>query len=220
MRHGGNSQAGNILIYILIAILLMGMLTVALRGSGDIGQDVDKESANIKASQIIKYSDEVATAVQTILQNGASETDIRFAVPGYTTNLGGYGNITDTPQYQVFSTQGGGATYRLPPMGANDGSRWIFAGNFAMPQIGSEKADLVALLSVNQQTCTAINNQLGITATPTIACGTTIAYIGNFATSPTTVDPAAFTQLPAARVCYACSNIANYYSYGSVLLAR
>lgn len=210
-------QNGNVLFYILIAIFLLGALTVALRSSGTMEGGIDKESANVKAQQIIRYGGEVAQAVQIILDNGASETDIRFAHPNADAT---YGTITTNPQNQVFSSQGGKATYRLAPTGANTGDKWIFAGNFALPQVGSDRADLVALLNVTQPVCNAINSQLGIESTPAISCGTTTAFIGTYAASPTVINPASFTQLPVMQVCYRCTNITDYYSYSAVLYAR
>lgn len=211
-------QGGNVLFYLLIAIFLLGALTVALRSSGTMEGGIDKESANVKAQQIIRFSDEVAQAVQIVLDNGASETDLRFAHPNALAN---YGTITTTPEFQIFSSLGGKAAYRLPPTGANDdGSKWIFAGNFSLPQVGSDRGDLVALLRVTKPVCDSINSQLSINTTPAISCGSPVAFIGSYLTPPDAIDPAAFTQLPVSKICYRCTNITDYYSYSAVLYAR
>lgn len=212
-----NPQSGNILFYILIAIFLIGMLTVALRNPGSTDGGIDREAAAVKAQQIIKYGSELTQAVRTILENGASESEIRFAHPDADI---AYGTITTTPQFQVFSNEGGKAAYRLPPAGVNDGSKWMFDGHFAIPHMGSQRSDLIAILRVNQPVCAAINNRLGLSDIPALVCDPITFFAGVYPATPTPISPTPFGNVPVPQICYQCSNDPENFSYMNVLYAR
>jgi len=208
MNRPVSAQSGNILLYILIAIVLIGLITVALRSNGGMTENVDKESDASKATQLIRYAGELSQAVQIILSNGASEADVRFAIPGSVT--AGYGDIATTPANQVFSSQGGKAVYRLPPAGVNDGTAWAFSAGRSMPQVGSDKADLTAILTnVTDSSCQAIDSQLGFSSVPTAACGTvTSGFLGasDYSSSPIILSTAGFSLLPAPQACIKCTS--------------
>ena len=216
-----SSQSGNVLLYILIAIVLIGFLTIALRDNGGTNASVDNEKASSLATQIIKYGGELQSGVDTLLKNGVSESDLRFAYPN---EFPDYGTITTTPQFQIFSQQGANVTYRSPPNNSTTIAKtYRILGNNAMPQAGSAKADLVMVLTdVTDGVCDAINKQVGISAKPSLTtCGTPTLYgINNlFKSSPDAIDPAAFTTLPALQFCAYCADqTRNIYFY--TLLAR
>ena len=85
-------QSGNILIYIIGAIALIGLLTVMVKGSTLPGAGIDREELELRASDIQQYAMELERAVAYILQSGYSESDIRFAHPNHSS---AYGDITD-----------------------------------------------------------------------------------------------------------------------------
>ena len=230
MKHHANTQNGNILFYVLLGIVLLGALTVALRNT-NVGQDnIDKEDYILKANQIQKYGSDISSAVNILLENGLSEADIRFAHPDAASD---YGTITTTPTQQIFAPSGGKANYRAPPEGVNDGSLWEFFATTRMPQIGSNKAELIAVLpNVTQGFCTVINDQLGFTkgSQPTdSATGTTPdcimgsssqRFTGSFSdTSPNILDSTSFSRLPSLQGCAYCAS-SSTYNYYYVLLAR
>ena len=163
---GYESERGNILFMILIAIVLIGGLTAAIQStSRPEGANIDSETLVLRASEVQRYASELERAVTFILQDGKSESDIRFA---YHTADEDYGDLAaDTdPSDQVFAREGGGATYREPPEGINDGSPWEFYGGTHAPGVGrADRAELVAVLPhVTQAFCdkiNAINGQTG-----------------------------------------------------------
>ena len=210
-------QSGNVLFYILIAIFLLGSLTVALRSSGDMEGGIDKESASVKAQQIIRYGAEVAQAVQIILDNGASETDIRFSHPNAAP---AQGDITVTPNFQVFSSQGGKALYRNF-VGVTSGSLQVAGGSArSLPQVGSDKDELyLAIWPINDNICQAINTQLGLSSVPTVDCGEGNVFSGSFTSSSTILNTSAFPSLPAPEFCSVCSNL-GHTVYFKTLIAR
>jgi hypothetical protein len=231
MAHERSSEIGSIIFYILIGIILLGTLTIALRNIGSGGADnIDRETLILKATQVQRYGAELANAVKDLQTNQVSEADIRFAYPTAPTD---YGDITTTPTYQVFDAKGGRATYRTPPDGVNDGSSWEFFATTDVPQVGSDKAELIAVLPhVTQAFCNVINTQLGFTvgtqptddvngSSPDCVMGASSQrFTGSFSdSSPNTLDDATFSRLPALQACVYCAAGATY-NYYYVLQAR
>lgn len=225
-----NSEQGNVLFYILLGLVLLGVLTVAIRNSGGLEENIDREDYTLKAGQVQRYGQELSQAVNAVLGNGASETQIRFA---HGSAAADYGTITTTPTNQVFSSAGGKANYQLPPDGVNDGSKWEFFATTRIPQVGSNRAELVAVLpNVTQGFCTIINKQLGFTtgtqptdntngSTPDCVMGaSTNRFTGTFLdSSPNLMDSTTFSRLPAMQGCVSCAS-GSTYNYFYVLLAR
>ena len=75
-----NSQSGNILIYILGAVFLLGALTIMVKGSSAPGGGIDEEALIIRVSEVQNYGRELEQAVSYIFQNGHSEADIRLSL--------------------------------------------------------------------------------------------------------------------------------------------
>lgn len=161
------NESGNILIYILGAIFLLGLLVVISKGSTTPGAGIDQENIAIAVSEVQSYGAELERAVAFILQDGHSESDIRFAHPDADV---AYGDITDTPSRQIFSRNGGGATYREPPNGIQvTPTPWYFTGRNSVDGIGTndnagqgnlESADLTAMLNnVTKSFCMLVNEK-------------------------------------------------------------
>jgi hypothetical protein len=161
------NEAGNILIYILGAIFLLGLLVITSKGSITPGAGIDQETLLIRVSEVQNYGKELERAVAYVLANGHSETDIRFSHPDADS---AYGDITNDPTRQVFSREGGGAVYRASPNGVQTTpTDWMFNGANRVDQVGSntvdEKgADLIAILqNVSLGFCLSVNDKNSIT---------------------------------------------------------
>lgn len=157
------NESGNILIYILGAIFLLGLLVVISKGSVTPGAGIDHETLMIRVSEVQDYGQELEQAVAYVLMNGHSEVDIRFAHPDADS---AYGDITDTPTRQVFSRDGGGARYREPPEGIQvTPTNWLFSGTNTVQNVGTDCgayrcAELMALLpNVTESFCLALNQK-------------------------------------------------------------
>lgn len=223
-------EAGNIIFYVLLGIVLIGLLTMALRKTNEQSKDLDQEQIFIKSTQIQKYAAQVAQAVAYLQEKGVSETDMRFAHPKAS---GDYGTITTNPQNQVFHPTGGNADYQLPPTGLNDGSKWEFYGTTDIPQIGSDKSDLIMVLpNITQEACQIINRQLGFDintqpedvasgANPDCVYSTTAAdrFTGAFDSTPNVLDDTTFSRLPVTQACVLCASDGTY-NYFYVLNSR
>ncbi len=220
IRAARHTERGNMLFIILIAIVLIGALSAAIMSSGgQEGANIDKENLVIKASEVQRYASELERAALFIHSNGYSEVDIRFAHQDAHADYGDLSADGD-PTEQVFHRDGGGAAYRDPPDDINDGSAWEFYAGTHLPGVGSNRAELIAVLPhVTSQFCekiNALNNQTGTPADTgvNVAAGAdpgsclNIGAIGRFDagqqyyTTINTVDETTFEQDPEAGAAY------------------
>lgn len=118
LRYARNDEGGNALIFILIAIALLGLLTVTLSRSGDSTNDTgDFEQNQIAASEILAYAKSIENAVQSLLARGCSENEISFwhDSDGNGTEDGGddyYNDKSPTDRFcHVFDVAGAGMTF-------------------------------------------------------------------------------------------------------------
>ncbi|MGB0720020.1 MAG: hypothetical protein ACPGRX_06080 [Bdellovibrionales bacterium] len=152
----------------MLAVVLIGALSAAIMSSGgEESSNIDRETLALRASEVQRYASELERAVNFVMQNGVSESDIRFAHPDAHADYGDLSSDTDQSD-QVFARDGGGAGYRAPPNGVNDGSAWEFYGGTHIPGMGrSDRAELVAVLPhVTQAFCDKINALNGQNGTP------------------------------------------------------
>ncbi len=164
------SQHGNALWFILVAIVLLGALTVLLSRSGtSVNQSGDVEQARIRAGQIMRWAKGIEVTLEQMKLRGISESNISFENDVTATD---YTNADcTTNDCKIFANGGGGQTYLAPSLGMNDGSEWIFTGanNVGTVDypIGTTESragnDLILLLpDANETLCLQINRELGI----------------------------------------------------------
>ena len=169
--------------------------------------------------------------VAFIMQNGASESDIRFAHANAPVDYGNDPSIN--AEFQLFSKAGGGVDYLPPPPGINDGKNWEFFANTHMPQVGTALPELLAVLpNMTADACTILNKQAGLTGTPaddgggaqTPGCvysDASARFSSTGTYSPTAgnlTNEASFNVKPATQACVTCSDGSRHYV--RVLLAR
>ncbi len=192
-------QNGNALWFILVAIVLLGALTMILsRGGTSVNQSGDVEQARLRAGEIMRYAKGIETAIDQMKMRGVAENDVSFE----TAATGGtYANPNCADDdCKVFGT-GGGRNYRTPPSGTNDGSAWIFTGDnnvgTAANPVGTSGArtgnDLVMLLpNANEAMCIQINRDLEVGTAGTIPEDTTgvatAPFTGAYDASLTEID--------------------------------
>jgi len=189
-----HTQSGNIFLYILGAIFLLGILVVMVKGSSTPGSNIDRETLEIKVAEVRAYGNELERGVAYILRNGYSESDIRFAHPNHSS---AYGDITDIPARQVFAREGGGVTWRDndPDIQVID-TDWLFNasnminGNGTTSGADETTTELIAVLPyVSLEFCNLINQKNGITDSgtpPPMDCGNAdiiTPFSGSFAYS-------------------------------------
>ena len=219
-------ESGNVIFFILLAIFLLGLVTAALRSTGIESAGIDREDVSIKVSQIRQNAGEYEHAVNLVMQNGISENDISFAALDAPSD---YGTYNSNPKAEIFNTGGGAARFRSAPSGINDGSGWEFYGNTAIPQMGTDAPELLAVLpNVTEDFCQQVNLINGQTAQQPIdgggcvnaGAGLRFGSSSHFSAAPNTMDEASFTLKPAPEACVQCSAGSTTYNYYHVLMAR
>lgn len=175
------SQSGSILLWVLIAVALLGYLTFTFtQNTRSNTTDLTKEKTQLLVSEITAYAQQIRSGVQSLLISGCLETEINFDNPivaGYT-NAGAPGDGS----CDVFSGSGANLNYQRPNLNALDFNQsghalygqWYFPEGTCVKGLGTggdtcwtdadnSNEDLVLILPfVSKTTCIALNNALGI----------------------------------------------------------
>lgn len=218
-------ERGNILFMVLIAIVLIGTLTAVVSSTGDNNSSgIDQEKLALHAGEVQRYAAELERGINYIVQNGLGEEAFRFSIPTNTTAPFLYEELAadSDPRDQMFHPAGGAANYRAAPEGVQTsaGGAWEFYGNTRVPQVGSDRADLIAVLpNVTLEFCEKINQLNGQTDTQPLDGGGNIHDTANrFVTgseyndaSPNTLTSASFTKFPPLQACVQSGTDYHFY---------
>lgn len=169
-------NAGNVLVFILVAIFLIGALTALLmRSSATTEETGSTERLTIQASQLMRFTVSVQNAVERMRLNGVSEDEISFANTFYKTcanaNIQGPGhNPKCTSQAcEIFGSGGGATPFSVPDsLKAGAGCSLWPDGAMAIStreiiNVGSEANDLVLeVYGLSRGACATINKLVHI----------------------------------------------------------
>ncbi len=214
------NERGNVFLFILMGIVLFAALSFTI-SKGFRSQTTDTMSnrdAQLAATDIMNFVQSVERGVNRLRRKSVSESDISFdnnAVSGYA-----HGSTQPTSNH-VFHVSGAGASWRSPPVGANDGTEWIITGASCVTDLnnGASGCDadsdisneelLIVLPNVLQSVCEALNDKLNITGIPanTDEVHSTAQYKGAFANSAEIT----ITGGPFPAVCYSLSGTNHFY---------
>lgn len=163
------NESGNVLFYILIAVVLFAALNFAVGRMNRGGPETNAELRQVQASEILQYARALQTAVRAMKINGIEDAAFSFETPA----LGGYNYASCGDACKVFAGDGGGMSYAAPiaadwldsgqSAGANYGA-WVFSGNNDVVNVGTAAPDLLLILPwVRRDICLTVNTMLGIT---------------------------------------------------------
>lgn len=230
-----NAQSGNILWFLLIGIVLIGLLTALVsRGTSSVDQSGDVEQMRIVAGQILQTAKGYESAVENMKLSSISESDISFqnteTAVDYTN--AGCADVS----CRIFESGGAGLTYTNPPANALSvaGTEWLFTGannvGTTAGPVGTTAAgsgnDLLAVLpNVTEGVCRQINRLLEVNAPsfdPPVDAGIAMApFTGAFDGATLTVleGSAALELNGKSAGCFFDTATAGNYFY-QVLLER
>lgn len=159
------SQSGNVLWLILIAIALLGALTLILSRSGsNVEQNASIERLEIQASQIMRYASGLEAAVQQLLLRGCSENEISFESTATGTTYQNTNSPIDNTCH-VFESEGAGLAWRTFTSGTIPGGVFTSQGisnDAAISEVGTSAADVLFIVKIDVAQCSVINNKFGI----------------------------------------------------------
>lgn len=169
------TQKGNVLFLILIAVALFAALSYAVTQSTRSSGDSGRETNILNSAQITSYPNSLRLAVLRMMIDGRAITDLEFNDPGT------FG--TRPVRNLVFHPSGGGATFANAPTsmmdadGPNTDGTWYYNMEFEVPEIGITSDDntdvgndLIAFLpGVTLAVCQRINVESGVTASANAA---------------------------------------------------
>lgn len=168
MKHAHDSQSGNVLWFILLAVALLGFLTIVISRIGSsVEQSGNIEQTRVRASALLRYGKSVETAVSQLLSQGISENNLDFSAIGASYNNP---NCTET-SCKIFQMEGGGINYRKPSeiLGdANFSENWVISSGNRIGGLGcddptDECRDLILLVKGLPDTlCKQINSIMNI----------------------------------------------------------
>ncbi len=188
-----NSQSGNALWFVLLAIVLMGALTLTLsRGGSKSDQTGEFEQQRIKGTQILRTAASIEQAIRKLqLTGGCSENDVSFFVAG---DADAYEHTPEVPECQVFSQSGAGLNW--------PGASWRFVTG-AVQDIGTGGTELLALYTnATSDMCQSINRELGLSHPLTDSftqAGYDGVFTGAFTTDMALGDGGGGGDLPAGK---------------------
>jgi hypothetical protein len=231
-------QSGNILFLILIAVALFAALSYAVTGSSRTGTDsISKDKAKILAAEIIQYATQVEQGVSRLrVINNVPEYGMDFAAAGYSGNPSNTGCTSNN--CKVFHSDGAAVPKKLIPDGAWNmqdntmlntwkGKMWYQV--MQIQNVGSDLPELVMQFpGLNEDTCRALNERLGIQAVNIIdSYGTSgthfTGYTGNLTSFPSTSAVSLGDEVPAfsgKRSFCTRESVAGSFHYWHVLLER
>ncbi len=202
-----DSERGNVLYYIFIAVALLGALSYAVaQGTRGSAKGLTEEKQRLLAAEIIDFGDVVKKAVATLRLRGISFSGLEFSYPG----SAGYDNAAcAADECNIFSTGGGGVLYKSASAQALGSPQpWVFAANNEIQDVGLTAGDatstdlLVILPDVVQGVCVEINGKLGVInpsgEPPEDAGLISLCLMPGAARIPITIKPSAMK--PACRM--------------------
>ncbi len=160
-------ESGNVLYYIMLAIVLLAALSLAIsRGGRGSIQSLTGDRERLLATEIMGFGDLVSKATSQLRLRGVSFSQLSYAADGL---AGGYGVYGAAPESEIFNPSGGAITYKPPPDDAMTApGNYIFTAANEIKQVGTTCgtdacADLIMLGGPLQPgVCTSINSLLHI----------------------------------------------------------
>jgi hypothetical protein len=227
-----SGESGNIMVYILVAVVLLAALCYAVaQGGGGSVDSLTQNSTHLTATGLIDYSDTIGKAAQRIRLRGVAISGISFAQPTLAT--ADYGTYDTSPGSEIFNPAGGGIIYKKAAAEATTTGDEDFAflsGN-AIKEIGTSCTDeacadlIMALPNMRRNVCVEINDMLDVGdegADPPLDPTFDLSekFSGSFAATPKLIGNTA-ASAPLAGESEGCLAIsATEFIYYKVLLAR
>lgn len=166
---GALSQRGSAFFYILLGVVLFSTLAFVIsRGfKGNATHLMSERQADLAATDIIGYAQNLAYALDKVRRSGCSENEISFEH----SLLSGYTNANSPVDLSCHVFDGGGATYSVPLENWFDSDnsshslyqQWFFTSTAKNVNDDFTATDLIGILPyIKKEVCIALNDRLDI----------------------------------------------------------
>ena len=237
-------ESGNVIIFIFIAIVLMGALVFAISsGNRDASGTLTDAQANAYATDILAYSTEIKQTIKRLTLSDCSDTEISFDNPF----RGGYvnSNSPSDERCHIFSKNGGGLTWQIPDVNGTNTNHanysnyvgYHFTGHNEVVGIGTDCggencADLTMVIAfLKRDVCMKINDKLGINNpddnspdTGNVdATSTPSRFDGDYDSTPNLIGDVGADEITLVGESAACvyeTDGQSQYTYYTVILSR
>lgn len=159
------SEAGNAMIYILIAIVLFAALTMIISRQGDNSESgsLDSERNEIAATQIIQTSMQLKQGVDQMLYSGSKADTLDFTTPDNEPAF----STGPSFVHKVFHPSGGGLVPQplpqqaLKQVSADPPARWYIGRFLNIEWTNSVDEDVLMVAhQITEPVCRAINQKI------------------------------------------------------------
>lgn len=240
-------ESGNVLVYILIAVALLGSLSyVVAQSSRGNGGSVSEEKAKLITAEILEYSNNLTAAVAQLKLRGCSDVEISFENSTSTLDYANSNSPTDNTCH-VFNIAGGGIEYATPQSdwldssySAEDTYQQLYiprnvcvVGIGPSPdtatscQLGNDHSDLILTIPfLKENICNEINESLGngLTTPPTDSNNAlgpgALPFKGSYGNPYVFRSSAGELDYKRSACFRASNNPSDAYIYYKVLIAR
>lgn len=156
---------GSAIWFVLVAVALLAALTMTMTRSSDtIEQSGDVERARILASDLMRYTSGMKAAIDKMMVQGISESDLCFHTSDWGNNdyLGGVGDPCSDSDLgntnHVFDVEGGAVPFRT----FDFVTAWLILGSHAVLNLETAAPELIIQAQVSGSICREINILLNI----------------------------------------------------------
>ena len=151
-------EQGSAIWFILVAVALLAALTMAMTRSSDtVEQSGDVERARILASDLMRYTGGIKAAVDKMMIQGISESDLCFHDSGWGHNDYNGASCAESAN-QIFGAGGGALTRR----DFDFVSGWDIFGSHTVQNLETAYPELIIQAQVSKAICREINAMLNI----------------------------------------------------------
>jgi len=217
------ARSGNVLMYVMIAILLFAALSFALMrsGGGDAGiaGGMGDERAALKGGELIAHAMAARSAVEQMrVLSNVQPSEFDFVKPG--------GTGFDTPPHtgKVFHPVGGGlsAFVDSPELFANgaSGRGWVAQQGTNVEWSATGASDIIyTFVDTSRQICAAINQKLyKSSAIPVLSLTSSAAFVNGGADDAAITSASCTDCVGKPSLCVEDS--AGAYAFYTIVLSR
>lgn len=221
---GGAAEGGNAMIYVLLALALIGILTASLVSQDSTGgDDLSKDQVTFQMNEILTYASDAQASVDRMIMGGVDAGSIDFVLPNAT-------SFNTAPNgAKLFHPQGGGLSYKTADPAiftyptSYPGKGWNIGRFNNVEWTPTTAQDIVLSASgISADVCAAINKKItGSSTVPGIASvtATLIPYAVSGTTNINFTNAACATCVGKPALCISNTGVSTWTFY-SILEAR